>query len=93
MATVIVSFTTKDVTVPAGKSQGKFVVSVDGMPDQSVDTSPVTFTDVPEGDHVASVQAQDSDGAPVGDKQVASFNVPPSTVTLQGADVVSVAVQ
>jgi hypothetical protein len=92
MATVVVSFTTKDVTEPAGTVQGKFLVQVTGQPDQAVDASPVTFASVVPGDYVASVQAQDANGGAIGGKATASFTVSAPDVTVQGTDVVSVSV-
>jgi hypothetical protein len=92
MANVVVTFTTKDVTEPAGTVQGKYVVSVTGQPDQSVDASPVTFANVPPGDYVASVQATDTNGGTIGGKATASFTVSAPDVTLAGADVVTVQV-
>ena len=92
MSTVVVTFTTKDTTEPAGTVQGKYLVQVTGQPDQSVDASPVTFSNVTPGDYVASVQAQDSNGGTIGGKATASFTVSAPDVTVQGADVVTVAV-
>jgi hypothetical protein len=92
MATIVVTFTTKDVTEPAGTVQGKYVVSLTGQPDQSVDASPATFSDVAPGDYVASVQATDSNGGAIGGKATASFTVSAPDVTVQGADVVSVSI-
>jgi hypothetical protein len=92
MSTVVVSFTTKDVTAKAGTTQGKFLVQVTGQPDQQVDASPATFSDVPAGDYTASVQAQDSNGGSLGDKASATFTVSAPDVTLAGADVVTVQV-
>jgi hypothetical protein len=90
---VVVSVTTKDVQVPAGTVQGKFVFSVTGQPDQTVDAQTATFTGLADGDYVASVQALDSNGGRIGNQASVSFTVTaPASVTLQGADVVSVTV-
>lgn len=92
--TVVVNVKTKDVQMPAGTEQGQFVFSVTGQPDQTVDARTATFTDVPEGDYVASVQALDKNGGKIGNSASVSFTVSaPATVTLQAADVVTVDVQ
>jgi len=92
MATVIVNVSAKVVTVAAGTVQGQWAVDVDGVVQLVSDPSAVTFADVAVGDHVASAQAQDANGGPIGDKVSANFTVVSPTVDLQGADVVTVSV-
>ena len=92
MATVVVSVAVKAVTVAVGTVQGQWAVDVDGVVQLVADPSAVTFADVVAGDHVASAQAQDANGGPIGDKVSASFTVVATTVDLQGADVVTVSI-
>ncbi len=97
MAQVVVVASTKDVQEPAGTVQGNFVVSIVGadavVHSQAVATPTATFAAVAPGDYTATVQAQDSNGGAIGSASTATFNVPvPASVTVQGADVVTVTV-
>lgn len=92
MSTVVVNVASKVVTVPAGTVQGQWAVDVDGVVQLVGDPSAVTFADVAVGDHVASAQAQDANGGPIGDKVSTSFTVVAPTVDLQGVDVVTVSI-
>ena len=98
MASVIVVATTKDTQGPAGTVQGNYAVSIVGadavVHSQSVSTPGAQFDAVAPGDYTATVQAQDSNGGAIGSPATATFTVPvPATVTVQGADVVTVTVQ
>jgi hypothetical protein len=93
MATVVVKLeSTKDQSFPAGTVLSGYSFSINGATPQTISAAPfeATFADVSPGDNVATVQALDGAGAPLGDPASAPFTVPQPDVVLQVPAVVTV---
>jgi len=99
MATVVVSWTTKQVAFPEGVVAGKTKVSLNDprFQPQEVDAGPVTFLDVPAGSYVATVVKLDDKKQDLGAPALSSeFVIAPPVVTevqVDVPDVVNVVVE
>lgn len=89
---VVVTATVKVIKVDATVVPGKFEVEVVGFGKQEVDTPEATFANVPAGDYTATVVRVDAAGAPIGDKQSATFTIVPETQDVNVPDAVTVTV-
>lgn len=78
MATVVVSWTTREQEFPGVVVPGNYRVRIvpGGFADQLVAESPATFNDIPPGSYIASVVRLDSAGEEIGDSVSQPFIVP-----------------
>lgn len=96
MATIIVSVNTVSNRYPAGTVAGGIVIAIPGIGQQTVTEAlyAATFSDVPVGSYVATAQAIDVDGNPLGELLTsAPFDVVDTTVGIDIPAAISITVQ
>lgn len=94
MATVITTWTTKPMQVPAPTDLTQYRVAIDGGPAQMVPLSAneATFDDIDPGNWVVRVALSNGDGTHLAGEQATAFVVPQPNEDVAAPDVVTVAV-